>query len=105
NANAHTGLAKLDTFYYGNAIGEAGNHLTDAQVTAQDELLARANPRNLVDNPAPIDFAYDYNRDGKVDAADQLLARANKTNFTNALQLIAAPAATAATAAYKRSAA
>src|SRR5205814_772065 len=93
-ADANTGLLNDDVFYFGNAIGDAGNHTADAQVTAQDELLARANPRNLVDNPAPIDFAYDYNRDRKVDAVDQLLARANKTTFETALQLIAAPAAT-----------
>src|SRR5207248_4097912 len=83
-----------DVFYFGNAIGDAGNHPADAQVTAQDELLARASPRNLVDNPAPIDFACDYNRDRKVDAVDQLIARTSKTNFTNALNLIALPATT-----------
>src|SRR5205823_8180460 len=68
----------------------------NAFATGQDDLLARASPRNLIDNPAPIDFAYDYKSVGKVDARDQLLARGNKTNLTNALQLITAPAAAAA---------
>jgi hypothetical protein len=64
-ASARTGLTAADVFYFVNAVGDAGNHAADAFVTAQDELLARAHPRNLIDNPAPIDFTYDYNRDRK----------------------------------------
>src|SRR5437764_3976438 len=33
-ADANTGLASPDIFYFGNAVGEAGNHPNDAQVTA-----------------------------------------------------------------------
>src|SRR5205807_2465921 len=65
---------------------------------ATDELGARANQRNFL-NPAPIDFAYDFNRDKKVDATDQLIARGNQTNFLTALKLISAPAPSAAAAA------
>jgi len=83
-----TGLSAPHTFYYGNAVGEAGNSASDAKVDPADELLARANPRNVL-NPAPIDFDFDFNRDKRVDPADQLIARANPANVLNALKLIA----------------
>lgn len=84
---ARTGLGSEDVFYFGNAIGESGNSATDAHVDPVDELLARANPKNVFD-PAPIDFPYDYNRDGHVDAADQLIARSQRTTVFDALRLI-----------------
>jgi len=95
-ANGNTGLAAGDVFYFGNAVGEAGNAVGDAQVNAADELAARGNPRNIA-NPAPITFLYDYNRDKQVNAADQLISRGNPTNLATRLLLItptaAAPAA------------
>src|SRR5207253_10262387 len=101
-ADATTGLAKNDVFYFGNAIGESGDSTLNANVNATDELNARANQRNFL-NPAPIDFKYDYNRDGLVNATDQLIARGNQTNFLSALKLITAPspATTGATAAFR----
>jgi hypothetical protein len=89
-ATAATGLAADDVFYFGNAIGEAGNSATDAKVDPADELLARAHPRNTL-NPAPIDDLYDYNRDKRVDPADQLIARSNSTSILTALRLIVLP--------------
>ncbi|MBN2474624.1 MAG: hypothetical protein JXB62_08445 [Pirellulales bacterium] len=89
-ATANTGLAEDDVFYFGNAVGEAGNSTTNAQVNAVDMLLARNNPRTFL-NPAPIDFPYDYNRDQRVNATDMLLARNNQTHFLNALKLITVP--------------
>ncbi|MCI0535442.1 MAG: hypothetical protein L0Z50_09440, partial [Verrucomicrobiales bacterium] len=83
----NTGLVAPHTFYFGNAVGEAGNSASDAKIDPADELLARANPRNAL-NPAPIDFDYDFNRDQRVDPADQLIARANPSNALNALKLI-----------------
>lgn len=38
-ATPTTGLSRPDVFYFGNAIGETGDHLDDAQVTASDEGL------------------------------------------------------------------
>ncbi|MBN2475076.1 MAG: hypothetical protein JXB62_10740 [Pirellulales bacterium] len=87
---ANLGLAEDDVFYFGNAVGDAGDSTGDAQVNATDMLLARNNPRTFLD-PAPIDFPYDYNRDGRVNATDMLLARNNQTHFLNALKLITAP--------------
>jgi len=89
-ANADTGLDEPDVFYFGNAVGEAGNSAGDAKVNATDVLLARNNPRNFL-NPAPINFAYDFNRDRRVNAADMLLARDNQTHFLDALKLITVP--------------
>ncbi|MBN2474396.1 MAG: DUF362 domain-containing protein [Pirellulales bacterium] len=89
-ATAQTGLPEADVFYFGNAIGEAGNSTADAHVNATDMLLARNNPRNFLD-PAPIDLPYDFNRDARVNAIDMLLARNGQTDFSNALQLITAP--------------
>ena len=84
---ANTGLAGPDTFYFGNALAEAGNSESDTYVTSTDLLLARNNPHHSLD-PAAIDFAYDYNRDERVNATDVLLARNNSTNFLTALTLL-----------------
>ncbi len=83
----HLGLPADDAFYFGNAVGDAGNSTTEAMVTTTDLLLARNNPRNFL-NPAAVDFAYDYNRDQRVSATDVLLARNNVTNFLTALKLL-----------------
>ncbi|MBN2474241.1 MAG: lamin tail domain-containing protein [Pirellulales bacterium] len=94
-SNAHTGLSVDDVFYFGNAVGEAGDSTTDAKVNASDMLLARNNPRTFL-NPAPVDFACDFNRDARVNATDMLIARNNQTHFLNALRLISVPASKAA---------
>jgi len=82
-----TALAEDYVFYFGNAVAEAGNSNTDAEVDTIDLLLARNNLRNVL-NPAPIDFPYDFNRDQRVNATDVLLARNNQTNFLGALKLL-----------------
>jgi subtilisin-like proprotein convertase family protein len=89
-ATPDTGLVEDDVFYFGNAVGEAGNSTDDAKVNATDMLLARNNPHSFI-NPAEIDYAYDFNRDARVNATDMLLARNNPTNFLTALKLIAVP--------------
>ncbi|NQU19676.1 MAG: VCBS repeat-containing protein [Candidatus Nealsonbacteria bacterium] len=81
------GLAGNDVFYYGNAVAEAGNSTTDARVTTTDLLLARNNPRSLLDEIS-VTFPYDFDRDGHVNATDVLFARNNQTNFLSALNLI-----------------
>ncbi len=86
-ATSDTGLAAQDRFYFGNAIGESGNSSIDAKVDISDESQARQNPRNFL-NPAPIDFAMDFNRDAKVDISDENLARSHATNFLTALRLL-----------------
>jgi len=87
---ANTGLPLPDVFYFGNTVGESGDSLDNAKVNAADVLLARNNPRNLL-NPAPIAFRCDFNRDRRVNATDMLIARDNQTHCLNALKLIRVP--------------
>ena len=82
-----TGLATPDLFYFGNAVGDTGNSSSNTQVTVSDENAARQNPRNFLD-PAPIDFAYDFNRDTFVNISDENIARQNATNFLTDLELL-----------------
>jgi hypothetical protein len=89
-ANADTGLAAPDVFYFGNAVGESGNSAANAMVNSTDELGARNNPHGL-SNRAAVTDAYDYNRDSLVNSTDQLLARNNGTGISTALKLIIAP--------------
>ena len=86
-ATANTGLVAADVSYFGNAVGESGDNPANAVVNATDEITARNNARNLL-NPAPITFAWDYNRDKQVNATDQLLARNNGNNALTAIKLI-----------------
>jgi len=86
-ANDHTGLAANDVFYFGNAVGEAGDNPANARVNAVDELAARAQATNS----ASITNLYDYNRDEVVNIADQVVARTNVTCALNDLRLIAVP--------------
>jgi hypothetical protein len=86
------GLAAADVFYFGNAVGEAGDLASDAKVTTLDVSLTRAN---LIAYPAPppeITNRYDFNRDHKVNTLDVSLVRSNLTTAMNALKLIAPPA-------------
>jgi hypothetical protein len=89
-ATANTGLPGNDVFYFGNAVGDGGNSTVDTIVNATDEIGARNHPHWFMD-PAPIEDAYDYNRDQKVDATDQIIARNNQTFFLTDLNLITVP--------------
>jgi hypothetical protein len=90
-ADANTGLAAPDVFYFGNAIGESGDNPANAVVDYQDELGSRTHKSGIP--LAPITSPYDYNRDGRVNATDDIIARHNRTDGTggNPLQLISAP--------------
>ena len=80
-------LPQDDVFYFGNAVGDSGNSPIDTKVNGFDILGARDNQRTLTKS-APIDFAYDYNRDKNVNAYDMLVARNNQTHFLSDLDLI-----------------
>ncbi len=86
-ANASTGLAADDVFYFGNAIGETGNAPGSARVTTADVLLVRNNPKSFL-SPALITDPHDIDRDARVNGVDVLLARNHMTSFLNELQLI-----------------
>lgn len=69
-ANAATGLAAPDVFYFGNLVGETGDDPSALAVTAADLAAIAAN------NGAPVDVTdpYDINRDGAVGDSDHGLA-------------------------------
>jgi hypothetical protein len=104
-ATANTGLSAPDVFYFGNAVGEAGNSTTNALVNAGDEIAARNDPHTIL-NPAPITNTHDYSRDGLVNAQDQIIARNNGTTIVTTLRLITVPgvavAAPVATSPYEQ---
>ena len=100
-ANANTGLAAPDVFYFGLAAGECGNSTTDTYVDATDFAGARDNPHNFL-NRATIDDEYDFNRDSYVDSSDLAIVRDNNTNFITDLNLIVVPAAPTAPASTPR---
>jgi len=92
------GLVEDDVFYFGNAIGEAGNSPSNAIVNATDEIAAR-NFQHGPANLAAIDDPFDYNRDRLVNTTDRTIARNNQTGPITALRLISAPAVDALLAA------
>ena len=73
-ANADTGLALPDTFFFGNLIGDTGDGDTPnlAFSNATDENAARLN-----NSAATITNPYDFNRDRFVNSSDESIARAN----------------------------
>ena len=87
-ADADTGLAQPDVFYFGNLVGDTGGVGTPV-VNATDVLLTRSNVGRTT---AAALNRFDFNRDGKIDAADVLIARNNQRH---ALPLFTAPAAPA----------
>jgi len=89
-ANATTGLATDDVFYYGNAIGECGDAPGFTFVDGTDFAGTRDNTHDS-DDRAPIDDRFDYNRDSLVDETDLAIARDNHANFLTCLTLFTAP--------------
>ncbi len=87
--NTTTGLLQDDVFYFGNAVGEAGDWAGQTLVNATDQIFARNNQTGS----AAVDNPYDYNRDGQVDGNDEVIARDHQTDRFNSLVLFDAPAA------------
>ena len=75
-ADANTGLASPDVFYFGNLIGFAGEAAVNGvySVTTTDVNAASLDMHNYL-NPASITNTHDYSRDGRVDATDLIVAR------------------------------
>ena len=89
-ANANTGLANPDVFYFGNLVGETGDpRRTELAVDRMD--FARVS-MSVGTTSAAARAAYDINRDGAVTSADVLLVRSNQRR---SLTLLTAPAARA----------
>jgi len=94
-ANANTGLAAADVFYFGNLVGETGNQSGFANVSASDVNLVKA-ALAAGTSSVPIDSALDFNRNGLLSTSDVNLA---KLYAGAALPLLNAPAIGAAVAA------
>ena len=88
-ANAVTGLANPDVFYFGNLIGEVTGGAAPV-VNAMDVERARLYSGST---SAAALAACDFNRDGAVNALDVLIARVNQRH---ALPGLSAPAAVSA---------
>jgi len=89
-ANATTGLAQNDVFYFGNVVGDTGNRLTDTFVDGADVLQAQANLSGLFVTES-VESNFDINRDAQVDGADVLLIQANLSPLFSAAVTITAP--------------
>lgn len=76
-ANANTGLATPDLFYFGNLAGDTSNSATDAIVTVSD--LASVKFR-LSTPTADITSPYDFNKDGAVTLSDLAIVKFNQTH-------------------------
>ena len=83
-ADANTGLAADDVFYFGNLIGDTGGSDTAFRVNALD---LGAVKREL-NGAATLASKTDINRDGRVNALDLGLV---KQNLNQALSLLAVP--------------
>ena len=85
-ANADTGLAADDVFYFGNLVGETGDQSAAAVVSATDLSRTRAQLGRRVGVTSP----FDHVRDGRIASLDLSAVRAN---LFQSLRLITAPAA------------
>ena len=92
NADANTGLAQDDVFYFGNAVGECGNSTANFVTDTFDITLTRTH-RSVVPGSALITNVYDFNRDGKCDTTDISICRVSRTTVPTALQKISPPVA------------
>jgi regulation of enolase protein 1 (concanavalin A-like superfamily) len=78
-ADAQTGLAADDVFYFGNVVGEVniGNTPTRLRVNGVDSSAVLAN-QSAGANTAPVTNLYDINRDGRVNGQDRSIVLANQ---------------------------
>jgi hypothetical protein len=78
-ANANTGLAADDVFYFGNVIGELdfGNTATRLRVNGQDVALILAN-QSPGANTATVTNKFDLDRNGRVNGQDYAILLANQ---------------------------
>jgi len=88
-ANARTGLAAPDVFYFGNLIGETNDNPASATVNALDLAAVK---RVLGASNVGLSNAFDFDRDGRVNALD---LAAVKGRLGKSLAMSSAPAAPA----------
>ena len=88
-ANANTGLAAADHFFFGSEIGDANksNTATVFKVGASDTTATQIHVASLGTNQ-PITNIFDFNRDGQVGAGDITIDQIHTTNLATGLQVI-----------------
>ena len=74
-ANANTGLAAPDVFFFGNLMGDDTSREEGARATV--DRLDVAFARLTLTRPATLDGTYDFDRDGRVGRSDIWVARSN----------------------------
>ena len=74
-ANARTGLAEDDVFYFGSLVAETGDG-TASRVTSRDVLATRA----ALGSASDLSGRFDFDRDGRVSAVDLMIVRASVGN-------------------------
>ncbi len=81
-ANANTGLAANDVFYFGNAIGDMNNGNVGTPITvrtnATDTSIVRQN-QSISANSVGVTSIHDLNKDGRVNATDTSIVRQNQS--------------------------
>jgi Bacterial Ig domain/Dockerin type I domain len=92
-ANAQTGLAANDVFYFGNVIGDfnVGNTASRIRVNALDSSAVRNNQSPSA-NSVGVTNIFDVNRDGRVNALDTSIVR-NNQQTSGVVAPITAPSA------------
>ncbi len=92
-ANAQTGLATNDVFYFGNVIGDfnVDNTATRIRVNELDTSAVRNNQSTVTDSVGVTNI-FDVNRDGRVNALDTSIVR-NNQQTSGIVAPITAPAA------------
>jgi M6 family metalloprotease-like protein len=83
-ANANSGLAADSLFYFGNAVGETGDGLNNADVLVNDALRIL----NHMNVGVGIENLFDMDRDGNVLVQDALICLNNMEAGSTALQFI-----------------
>ena len=72
-ADASTGLAAPDVFYFGNLVGGTGQHVNKAIVNTTDIAIAKL----AINTPAAINSIADFNRNGSITITDVAIAKFN----------------------------
>ncbi|MCA9194558.1 MAG: hypothetical protein KDB03_22460, partial [Planctomycetales bacterium] len=76
---ANTGLATIDTHYWGNQVGEVGDTPGSTAVDVSDTLLITLNQTGF--QTIPTSNRYDLDRDGAVNSVDYVQSQLSQTGF------------------------
>ena len=78
-ANANTGLAANDVFYFGNVVGDTQGSNNGARYTVNaSDTSGTRNNQSSVPNSVLVTNIYDFNKTGNVNSADTTAVRNNQ---------------------------